>query len=182
MLSINLLPQDEKKLIHFEAISRLTIRIGVVIFLLLLLFTILLLPSYSILVFQDDDIAERLEVEQKSETLYQVRNLESEVTKVNARLQVINNLNQTTLSPIAVMNRLFSKFPPGVTLKSFSFDAVSREIVLEGFSPTRDSYIQFENVLKDDDMFSEVVAPISNLISPISINFSIKLSLRENTP
>ena len=69
-----------------------------------------------------------------------------------------------------------SKFtPPAISI--FNVNINSDNVTISGFATTRDALLEFQQALKDSNLFVESDVPLENLLTKENINFNIKAVL-----
>ena len=179
MLNTNLLPDTSRKIVQYEISRRLILRSGIVILFALGVFTVLLLPSYYLLVFQEEGISLQLELERKGEALLKAENVAVRIRQTNQRLKDIYSLREKNILPTSILIKVFSKMGEGVTLKSLSYEFSARDVSINGHAPTREQFLFFEKSLKEDESFQKLISPVSNVLEAANIDYSLKFSLSD---
>lgn len=176
MLSINLLPVQEKKIVRYEGLLRIVgfFTVGIVV-----VFgsgTIFLLPSYLPLYLEYRELARTLHLEEGA----------SQQLRVTATVKKIKSI-ETTLNDITVFTNQSSKasklmksiFPKteGIRLNTLTIKN-GGNVVMNGFAKTRDNMLTFETFLRKGGTFQEITFPLSNIAKQFDINFTLQGKLK----
>jgi hypothetical protein len=87
-------------------------------------------------------------------------------------------------NPSVVLDNIVRGKPAGVQIKNFIFtpgEASAMTVDLAGRADTRKSLVQFDQKLKSNPVFDEVVIPLGNFAKEKNIDFSIKLIVSTST-
>jgi hypothetical protein len=173
----NLLPQKEKKSLENQYYSKLIILgfIGLVI--TALLSGILLFPSLLLSKAKLEAVNYELEVLKLSVGHQESRNIEQEINKINIYSRAANALIK---SPVIndYLDEILSAQPQGLKIKTINYRKVSAngaELTLAGNSSTRERLVLFVEELKNNERFSKVELPISNLAKDRDVDFNLTI-------
>ncbi len=176
MLTANLLPTEEKKLIKFEE-YRLVVRFfGAGVAATLAVGLILLVPSYVFLVAEKKNLKET----SAAETAFARKLKLGEVFSNAARAQTLlvdagAFLGRPSRSSQLV--KIFFADVAGVRVNTLAINAQG-SVTLSGFAATRDDLLNFQKRLQDLQMLETVVFPISDIIRSTDINFTMNGKLK----
>ncbi len=181
MKIINLLPKPRQQELRFENIYRGIVR---TIFVSLASFVLVFVAQAGTKVYLT---AEKNSLEQQTQKVQQqINSNNNEDLKI--KIETINNLATDYLNLAAgspAWSKVLQAFaiipPPGVQILSFQLDPVSRQVMITGFSPTRDLVIQLRtNLVNDTQDFSNVDYPLENIARPTNINFHYTFTVNES--
>lgn len=177
MLTINLLPQEEKKIIYLTEMRRRVALFTVCFFLVFVIGVALLLPSYFSAYFSRRDIEHSLVVaEQSAAGRGATREVLAEAKQVrNAANEVRSSLAQHAAGA-EIMEKL-SASGAGITITSL-FIRSAGDITVEGRAETRDHLLAFEQRLRASDLFLEVSFPLADIVRERDIQFSAHAKLK----
>jgi hypothetical protein len=178
MLNLNLLPPQEKFALRYMVRRRVVLALGMSVIAVLLLFEILLLPTVLLLVFQEVEAVRAVDGE--VETQKRLGLIEEE-----QRLRSIVRIAESTEEALRQQERLSPVFiaamravPQGVVLSGLRYRVESRELLVEGFAPTRAALLAYTVALQQETVFSGAQAPVSNLVRETNISFSVVATRR----
>lgn len=176
MLSINLLPLQEKKIVHYEDLLRIVRFFTIEIMVVFGSGAVFLLPSYLPLYLEYRELTRALSIEEGASQQFQVTTTVKEVKSVEAMLNYITTFAQHSSRASKLVHSLFPK-TEGIRLNTLT---VKKEgnIVMNGFAETRDNLLAFETSLRAGGIFQEITFPLSNITKQSDINFTIQGKLK----
>ena len=172
MKTINLLPKPRQQELKFEGILHR--------FLLVIWFSL-----FSFALVFGIQLGTKIYLQQKAKSITnQIKELSQQVNKTdNATLKTkIKSVNDVVSDFITLTAaspkwshflKAFSILPPvGVSILSVTVDNKSKQVQLNGYSPSRDLVIEMYNNLNNDKThFSNVDYPLENVVKETDINF-----------
>lgn len=175
MKTINLLPEERKKNLAIENFNRFLFKIGSVVVFAITLFVFFLGANLFILnIYKkiNETEATRNNENEVSFVIQKAKeNIDDQHSKTDKLIKEIRNKK----SFWEYLNEINNIMPRDIYYSKIVMDEDS--IKLEGLALNRNSLIDFRNVLEEEDFFSKVDMPISNLTSQENINFEIDISL-----
>lgn len=173
MIKLNILPGDRKKALkekNFYAMANKKI-----FFLLSILFVyaILLTGESLYLGYELRLSAEAIEVFSKKEAT-----VDKTIQEANKKIIFLRNLQQDSINWFDLFGYLGELKTHDIELNSISFNKLTNQAVISGFSPTRESLVSFLDKLKASTQFSDVDLPFSVLMNQKDINFEIKMLVK----
>ncbi len=182
---INLLSPNEKLVLVQEENQKLILILGIILFLALLCFALILL---SIKIHISGELeAQKIFLEQKKLDSSSIQEIEQEIEHQNLSFSELKTFYEKDFRKSEILERVSQKLPSSTYLTNSSFSTViSKEktselsISLFGFSPSRDILLEFKKNLESEDMFQDVYLPPSNWVKPNDIDFlaSFKVQLK----
>ncbi|MBL7045135.1 MAG: hypothetical protein ISR98_00850 [Parcubacteria group bacterium] len=173
----NLLSQKDKKVIINEYKLRIIIIVLTAIFLTTLIAGTLLVPSYILSNFKFNIIKEHAEIIKKSVEKREQSGSGLILNDTQQKLNILSISEDNVLLSTA-FRKILDKRPSGIKINELFYKKQqdnSGAIITSGVASKRDILLQFEKDLKKENIFSEVVLPISNLASDRNIEFSISI-------
>lgn len=171
MLTLNLLPSQEKEALKIIKIRNLAIFYGIRILSLFLLAIILLLNVYLFLFIQLRATTKLAAVEKSNLAEAVTRRTEQDINTINRQLADLDAAYKDRLALSAILVDLAKIAPPEVQFRRFSFNDDTKKSALEGFAAGREQVVALKESLDQCGDFSEVESPASNLIKPKDIEF-----------
>jgi Tfp pilus assembly protein PilN len=175
MIRINLLPDREKESKRIEKTIGNIARTGLsVVFSLVALFAYMLAIQ---VVLGIELSSARFESAAHSEkTANEMKETEEMLKNVNAATQKVNRTSKEMPCWSKVLKHLSDICPDGVRLDSAH---IEKEFVrIQGFSKTRESFLQFQEELKKEG-FTNIVSPVSNVVSPKDFEFTVEADVEK---
>lgn len=175
---INLLPPETRDSLKRLYLKRLIIFMLLILFLLIAVSAVLLLPSYFIFSVRNKEAKLALESAESASALEGLEEALATVKEVNKKIALLDAEPAGPAPSVTkVLSRLVADASGLVKLDNFSQSADGK-ITLRGTAPTRNSLLAFIRRLEQDEIFSRVDSPISNLVAERNIRFLINLELK----
>jgi Tfp pilus assembly protein PilN len=174
---INLLPQEQKQVILLEEKFKLVLILGIIILAFLVSF-IFILISIKISLSAEME-TQKINFEQKEKELKvpALQDIENKITEANAAFSQLDSFYHGQRDSIAVFEKIFNALPPSIYLDNLSFNSVSSQVFIAGFSPSREILLQLKENLEKETSFSGVYFPPTDWIEPVNINFSLNFKM-----
>jgi len=170
MITLNLLPPQIKKEAHLLQLY-LSLKNAIV---LILFFTILAAISLLLAKLTLQEQFNRTVNETTLTTQYG-NIFSNDIKSVNHQLTEVTKI-QKEFIPWTLFIAELSKFTPP-TISIFNVNINSNSVTISGFATTRDALLEFQQALKDSNLFVESDVPLENLLTKENINFNIKAVL-----
>lgn len=178
-VSLNLLPEEKKRLVRRKRFDRFLFRqaflfLSVVIFYLAVLGSVFFIVHESRTLIENGGTgysADRTETERLA--LY-----ESEFSRANDLAGRANRFQKAHPDWTGILLRMDGIVPPGVGLSSFS--TKEYRTFLSGTAETRDDFLAFEEALKKEKCLSDFQIPVSNLFLEKNVDFQIDFTVNES--
>ena len=179
---MNLLPEQYKKELRYEAWRRFTIAFGLYLSIILVIANVLLLPPFFFILFQADASVDRLKTLQSSSEFREVSDSESRVKKVNTLLRVLTATENENKPITPILEDIMGRTSTSTSLSSLTFTRTTKgpdAIHIFG-EARRDSDLQiFEDALKKSPYITgEPNSPITNYLKERNLKFTITLDLK----
>lgn len=180
MRRINLLPKEKQKQVRYESLFRsiiILIEVSAVTFLLVFIAQLLTwtyLKNYERVVLAD---IQRL---QKSTNKEENTALKQKINIINNQIGDFQKLADQAPSWANVLRQLASNVPDNIKITSLTADSVTRKILIQGYSPTRESVIGLYTAINQDtEHFSDIDYPLENVSKPIDVPFHFEFKVKE---
>lgn len=173
---INLLPPKQKEELLEEEKLKLVLILGIVILAFLISLS-LILVSIKTIIFGQVEI-QKIFLEEKELKTKKIQDLETKIKDYNLTLSHLDSFYQKNPHLTEILEKLSKTMPEGIYLTSFNFSLPNLEISLSGFSPDRQTLLEFKKNLEKEEKFENVYFPATNWISPTDINFSLTFNLK----
>lgn len=178
---MNLLPFKEQKTIVRDYHTRLlTVAIGAAT-VLVLIGLVLLAPAYLI-AHQKETLAETQlsQATQNGEgSGVGTEDPKAVVQRIDAKVSVLKPATEDEQQPSEKIEAFLAHQTKGITIDALFLDVASDggRMTITGSADKRESLAVFEESLKADPLFANVVIPRSSYLKPTNINFSITIVL-----
>lgn len=177
MLTTNLLPQEEKKIVKSEDLRRIIVFYGLTAAVMFGCGIILLLPSFLPIFLEKQEIEKTLEFERQVFAKFNAKGITARIDKTRKIIDLIKSRDVIQESVSKIAENLFSYAGEDVEITAL----VIKEdggVNLNGIAVTRDHLLKFEKKLRDSGKFTEISSPLSNLIKEQNVIFSISAKLK----
>jgi Tfp pilus assembly protein PilN len=182
---INLLSPKEKEGLIQEKNWKLILILGILVLIFLICLGLILL---SIKIYVSGQVeAQKIlfSQEEKKFEESQIRDLEEKIIISNKTLSNVNSFYQSQINLIEILEKIPETLPQGIYLTALYFNPITdaengkyvAKISLSGFSPTRETLLEFKENLEKEELFGEIYFPPSCWVPAVDIDFSINLKI-----
>jgi hypothetical protein len=178
-VSLNLLPEDNKRIIGQRRFDRFLFRQAVLLFSVVLFYFAVLWSVFSI-IHENRSFIESTEVAAaggRSESK-ELAAFEAKFREANALAAQANRFLGSRPDWTRFLVRMDRLVPPNISLNALT--TKEARVSIAGSAVTREDFLKFESALKGDECFSDFVVPISNLFSEKNVDFQVDFSVRES--
>lgn len=180
MLVLNLLPPEQKEAFEWEKNRRFAIFNAAVFFLFLVFFAGLLASSIFYVRIQFEPLKEAIARERLREETRKAEDLKAQVQGVITKLEQLRSIQGNRDNTLFFL-REFANLPhSGVAVTSMTMQEASpdrsagKNVRVSGHAGTRDQLIAFENSIKTDPYFENLVSPsFPNKTKETDIDFTL---------
>src|SRR3989344_6752845 len=173
MLTINLLPGEEKKTVRLEERRRLMLFFASLFSSIAAVGIILLLPSYISMVFEREGLQDLARLEEEASSKLGVRETVVKTTNIKAVVSSIKTYGGEVPKASNIFSEFMGKPRSGVTISAFT-SKKGGAFSLRGAASTRKDLLELEKSLRESGWFEDFASPISNIIRETDINFFIQ--------
>lgn len=177
VLSLNLLPPEEKFRLQYAMWTRAVIAIGGGLSLFLIAFIVLLLPTLFVLKAQEPALLDALNFERRAYG-QEAPSMARDVRALNRLARLVNQHASQRVPIYTLLTETFRDTPTGVRLQEVSFQAGRGEVAMAGFSSTRSALLEFIRALERSPRIASVSSPLSNLVRETDIAFTLVVKVR----
>lgn len=181
MLILNLLPPKEKQELMFERNRRFVMFVGVSMFMVFLVFTVLLFSTKLYIDIQLEPFEMAIREERERAETKRTEEIEKEIQKAREQISRITAIQQG-ISPWSPILKEISRFPlDGIVLSSIALgeSGEERNVKIVGYAEDRDhALLGLEEAIKSHPRFYDLDSPSSNWIKERDINFVFSFKIR----
>lgn len=178
MITLNLLPPEEKQAIKSQkALFKIYI-FGASGFLCVLVFLVLLATVWWSLQIQLSAVGAIFEKIQQSDQNKVFNDFKKDVDDANGKLRYLYQVQSQIKNYSSVVEDLSGIIIPGIKFKNISIDG--NKVVLEGYAETRDVLIAFKDKINASAYFEKLDVPLSNYLEQNEINFTFNFQIKQN--
>jgi len=195
---INVLPEEEKKLLLRERRLRFSIILLNLIALTGVISTLLLFPSYFLSQQEEKLVESKLEAFNAENPNLSNENIDQITNDINSKLRLLNSKTPTYKVSDDVLDNILSSRIAGITFSQIIFnkkeiktassseDGAPSEVkteyvsVLEvhGVASNRDTLRNFKTILDNNPSFASVNLPVSDFLEKSNLIFTISITLK----
>jgi len=172
MLTLNLIPQQFKRELALHSVYVVLKKFFI------LLFAVLLMCSVS-LIFARIYLKEKLhELTLQAQAIsFRTHDIKEKVTTLNTLLKKTRSSLESTQAWAPVLTALYERIPSDITVNDITLTSEKQlyRIQIEGTSPSRDAYLEFEQSIKKLPFIKTFTSPIQNILSTGENSFSLTL-------
>jgi len=175
---INLLPIEDKIINKKDYLSRLILVIGFFIFAIIVIVFVLFLPVFFSLFFEEKDLSRQLDIIKAGSGSIETEKIYTDLNTLNDRLSFYEKNNEDVRQISTLFDRIISSKSSGVKIIYLKYEKSKGDtITIMGKSGNRSDFVDFKKRIEDDDFFSIVSSPLSNLLKETDINFTMTIGL-----
>ena len=177
ILTINLLPPEEKKAVEFEEARKIIRFFASAASLVLGAGVLMLLPSYMPLFFEQRTLEYTLAVEEESWERLKSGELINDAAKDKT---LVRSLKESLTKPARASLLLSELLESQENIRITEFGITKEGIVrIGGFAKKRADLLEFEKILRDSGRFQEFSFPLSSIVKESDITFTMQAKLAD---
>lgn len=195
---INILPPEEKKIIHREYWMRFFTIILNLLALTGIASILLLFPSYFLSQAKEGLVEEKLETFNRENPELTINNIDEIISDINTKLEILDKSKAPYKISENVIDSILSNRTEGITFSQILFikkivkttsaakDSEEEKpktielsiLEIRGVASNRDSLRNFKTVLDNNSNFSAVDLPISNFLEKSDLSFTVSITMK----
>lgn len=179
MITINLLPPEEKQLIALWQINRRIIFFGINILIALLIFIILLSTIYFVINTKAKNAEANFKNLQTKLRMEGFQDLQTKIKQTNQQLKNLDKIQNEHKYYSQILSKIIeiisapsqapTDYDARVFIKTISIN--QNQTTIEGFAANRASVSAIKQSLEQSPDFAKLESPLSNFIKPFNIDF-----------
>ncbi len=173
MITLNIIPEKNKKDIALKRIYKSLKNLLFFIIILLLIYSILFLAAKYILQKHYINTIQETTLVTKS-----TENYSNKIAEINKQLNSIQEIQNQTVNYSYLLEYLMQNINKNINFSRIKIVKNDNKISFAGKSDTRESLLEFKEILENSDFFSDLNFPIKNLLEKNNINFEISVKLK----
>ncbi len=181
MKQINLLPKSKQQELTYETLFRGIVRfleVAAVSFILVFLGQFAI---WSYLRAEEVNLVGDIEQLKVITDKQDNAELKGEIREINAQITDFKNLLDGTPAWSKAIRQLVTHVPQDIRIANISANVEKKEVEIRGYSPTRESVIDFYNAVRQDtDNFTSINYPLENVAKPTDVSFSFTIILEDS--
>lgn len=178
---INVLPEEEKKMLKREYWMRLLTMATNLLTVTAIVATLLILPSYFYSKDKEALAESKLEAFNIANPEIAKTDLDTKVAEINNKLILLNSSKSDLIVSDLILKDIMSLRLKGISILGINYKEEKdkpKTIEIEGIASNRATLRAFKSNLDSDQNFAMVTLPISNFLEPTNINFTISIDLK----
>lgn len=173
MLTANLLPPVEKKILALERTQR-TIRFFAVLFgAIFIIGVLLVLPSYFTLTLEAKELLRSLVVEEAASRELALDSVFNRASDIHKTMVAIRGSGETSRKSSERLDDFFLVKSEVISITTLNIRK-DGNFSISGVAETRRSLLDFEGALRDSGKFQDISSPFSNIIPERNIHFTLQ--------
>lgn len=173
VLNLNLISREDKDMFQFLRYRRAVLYVGGVVGAVMVVFIILLIPSFLFLNFQRKEILRELAVEEEASRALGVEGIERRTLALNETIRRIHIFEDDEYRASRMLEE-FASLAGAVKIGTVKIDFSAGSIEIDGVAPARNALLAFERVLEESDFIGEVSVRLSDLVKLTDVVFTLK--------
>lgn len=172
MLNLNLISKEDKNMFRFTAYQRAVLYLGGVTGIAVIVFIILLIPSFLFLNAQRKEILRELAAEEEALRMFRIEKIEQRVAVLNekiARIRAQNTLKRRASEFIADI----APRGEGMRIEEINLDFAAAHIEITGVAPTRSALLTLKQSLEKSGFVGEIAIPLIDLVKLTNAAFTL---------
>ena len=178
MLTTNLLPAEDKKIISLARGARLSVAAAIAVSAILISNAVFVLPTLLPLLYEKTELSRELETGKETQNKFQTSDRQREVRLLTTIIKEIRSHISRPQYASKILAELSGLENAQIKIRTITV-AESGAVSITGNAATRKALLDFESALKASPYFTEITSPLSNIIRESNINFSIQGKLKE---
>ncbi|MFA6304675.1 MAG: hypothetical protein WCV73_04805 [Patescibacteria group bacterium] len=102
----------------------------------------------------------------------------SKIKLLNQRIASLSQVNERYYSWSQTLNELGALAEPDIYLTEFTANNLEGNFIIKGYSPTRESLLNFKDKLTASSFFKKVNSPLTNYLQESDVTFEITGSIK----
>lgn len=180
MKRINLLPKLKQQELSYERVFYSVARAAMAAVVILLLGVVVQIGVYIYLNGKVKSVAAEIEQLTRQANKTESVSVKQQIKAANAQITDFTTLSQKTPQWASVISAFIKDIPSGIKITQFEARAEKQEIIISGYSPTRDLVIDlYNNINTDKEHFKNINYPLANITQPTNVRFSFTFNVAD---
>jgi len=178
---INILPEEQKKIIRHEYWGRFLSLMAIMVAFLGLIAIILILPSYFFSRSKESFVENRLEAFNRENPDIKIEdNIDTIGQDINAKAKILDEKWKGNTYFNETLKILLNVIPPRIKVSQLLYSERTDNVAVfevHGQASNREVLKDFKTALENNPHFGDVNLPVSNFVQKSNIDFTISFSL-----
>lgn len=187
-MTVNLLPEKEKKEIIFERNRKILLTL-IILFLISSVFLFFLLFSFKIYLSSQVKAQDRIILDKQKEINLssQFQDFKQVIQEANNELKNIQNFYKEQILITPILEKISELVPSSIYFTKFSTnwpDAFEKDpnylikLSIQGYAKNREDLFLFQKALKQSEYFEKVNVSLQSWLEPEDVNFYIDIKIK----
>lgn len=177
MLTINLLPSEEKKFVKLEETRRIILFFMGGLVIMFVIGSVFLSPSFLPLYLERKELERSLRLEEEARAALKVDEVFGRIRRFESAISSVRNFARVSPRASEILEELLAYAGSSILLDNVTVKK-GGETILTGRAVARRDLLQFEKNLRDSGKFQEISSPLSNIVRETNINFTLQGKLK----
>lgn len=172
MITLNILPIELKKELKLKLIYKILKNLFLICIILICIYGIIITVIKIFLQIHFINTVEETTLITRS-----TQNYSKKVYDINIKLNEVENIQENSINWSYLIAFIANNLASDIKLNRLQLAKDGKNLVLSGFSSSRQSLLDLKNALESSSYFTEVNFPISNLLEKKDITFEISANI-----
>lgn len=169
---INLLPPAQKEQLQIAELNNLLLAFGLKFIAILAVFALFLGGIFLCLFISVKNQRDLIALGEGDKNLISFAQTEAKIKEINGRLEIVRRKQKDLVLWSGVLRSISELTPSGISLTNFSGQTKEQKITILGRADNRADLLSFQGQLEQSAVFTDVKAPLSNLLRQTEVDFT----------
>jgi Tfp pilus assembly protein PilN len=177
IVTIDLLPEERKNEIKKKKFFILVIKQEILFTFSLIFFIIFLMSLNFIIKYERDSMVSVYSDEQTINKGDELKKYEEKFKEINKKVASVSDIYSKHLFWSSIFYKLSESVPDGITISHLATN--NYQISIVGNAKKRDDFLKFEENMAKAECFTDMNAPLSNLVVKENVDFQIDFTIKK---
>jgi Tfp pilus assembly protein PilN len=177
-LTLNLLSEERKKEINNKKRFLIILNQSLLFLLPMICLILTLITINFVLKINSQGLDSAFEAEQNQDSYKKLKEYEDNFSKLNSKVSGLLKIQNAHLRWTKVLESLNLSVSENVYISQIINK--DYQISLMGKAKTRDDFLKFKNNLENSECFSDINAPLSDLVAKKDVDFQIDFDIKQD--
>lgn len=180
MKIINLLPKNKQKELKFEKLYYSLQRFALVAVISVILVVTAQIGTKVYLKWQLSKLTAEIAIIKSNENKEENAKIKTKIKQINNQISDFATLTATSPAWSEVLSALAPLVPSEVTIQTFSADEAKKQVLISGYSKTREGVVGLYNkILNANGKFKNIDYPLENVSKPEDVPFHFTFQIED---
>lgn len=177
MLNLNLISQEDKDAFRFLCYRRAVLYLGGIASAVIVVFIILLIPSFLFLNAQRREVLRELATEESALRAFGTEEIERRIVLLNEKTARIRADATRERRASEIIATLVAQ-GESVRMEEARIDFAARAVEIKGTAPTRNALLALKESVEESGLVEKILIPIVDLVKLTNVSFTLKGALK----